>query len=258
MLASMRWRLAAGLGLGLGLAHACGDQGFACSDDAQCTLAGDPGRCVAGGRCAYPEPTCPSGLAYPQGAPTGLAGECVPVDDAASGTDGDTAATAEASADESTTPPTTEATADGSSGPAACDDEHEPNDDQTQASPIPFGSNGGGCQATWNGSLADPLDADWFVLETTSDTCPVGTGLTILTEPTLELCAVPQCPSEVAPELTACDGELVELATGQACCGVGQVQVTVSCFGVRPTVAIGIPAAADTLACLPFAATASS
>lgn len=76
----MRWRVAAGLGLGLVLAHACSDEGFECDADDQCTLAGEPGQCVEGGRCAYPNPQCPSGLAYPQGAPGGLAGECVPGD----------------------------------------------------------------------------------------------------------------------------------------------------------------------------------
>lgn len=253
MLEPMRWRLAVGLGLGLGLAQACGEQGFACTDDEQCTLAGEPGRCVTGGRCAYPEPSCPSGLSYPQGAPAGLAGECVAPDDAASGT-GDAGGTSTAAtADEGTTA----TTVDGSSGPAGCEDEHEPNDDQLQASPIPFGGNGD-CQASWDAALDDSLDADWFVLEAVNDACPVGVGITFLTEPALELCAVPQCPGELAPELTACDGEQVTLATGQACCGIGQVQVTASCFGVPPTVALGIAASADTAACLPYRVTASS
>jgi hypothetical protein len=93
--ACMRWSLAASLGLGLGLAHACSDDGFECHGDEECTLAGEPGRCVEGGRCAYPHPQCPSGLAYPQGAPEGLAGECVPPHAASAGTGDATAATSE-------------------------------------------------------------------------------------------------------------------------------------------------------------------
>lgn len=85
----MRWRLAAGLGLALALAHACTDEGFECDADEQCTLAGVAGQCVEGGRCAYPNPQCPSGLAYPQGAPEGLAGECVPGDAVGSDTGDD-------------------------------------------------------------------------------------------------------------------------------------------------------------------------
>jgi hypothetical protein len=49
-----------------------------CQRDEQCSLAGEPGVCVSDGHCAYPDPACPSGLSYPQGAPYGLAGECVP------------------------------------------------------------------------------------------------------------------------------------------------------------------------------------
>jgi len=102
---AMRWRLAAALGLGLGLAHACVDAGFSCTDDAECTLAGEPGRCVAGGRCAYPEPDCPSGWAYPKGAPADVAGECVPPDAVGSGTGDETATTAEPTVGEGTTEP---------------------------------------------------------------------------------------------------------------------------------------------------------
>jgi hypothetical protein len=98
----MRWRLAAGLALGLALGHACSDEGFECDADEQCTLAGEPGRCVEGGRCAYPNPRCPSGLAYPQGAPEDLAGECVPGDAVGSGTGDDGSSSSEPTEGEGT------------------------------------------------------------------------------------------------------------------------------------------------------------
>jgi hypothetical protein len=119
----MRWRLAAGLALGLALAHACSDEGFECDADEQCTLAGEPGQCVEGGRCAYPNPQCPSGLAYPQGAPEGLAGECVPGDALGSGTGDEGSSSSEPGADVGTSgdgEALDDATADSSTGTARC------------------------------------------------------------------------------------------------------------------------------------------
>ena len=255
----MRWRLAAGLGLGLGLAHACGDEGFSCDDDEQCSLAGAAGRCVEGGRCAYPNSQCPSGLAYPQGAPQGLAGECVPDDAVGSGTGGEPTATAEPGASEGA-PGSDAETADGGTGssggdPSLCKDAHEPNDDELHASPIPFGAPRG-CSASWEGALDDSVDADWFELDATDDACPQSVELTFATDSPLQLCALPRCIDESEAEIVACDGEVLPLASGIACCGLEQLRVLGFCGGVTPRMVLGIAPADDTAACLPYQAAA--
>ena len=125
MLGAMRWRLAAGLGLALGLVHACSDEGFACDEDEQCTLAGEPGRCVEGGRCAYPNAQCSSGLAYPQGAPHGLAGECVPGDALASGTGGGSTTEEPGASESSGTADDGDSGSGSSSAGSLCSDAHE-------------------------------------------------------------------------------------------------------------------------------------
>ena len=61
------------------LLAACKVESFACGDDDECMLAGEPGACVAGS-CAYPDAMCPSGYRYAAGLDSGLAGECVPED----------------------------------------------------------------------------------------------------------------------------------------------------------------------------------
>jgi hypothetical protein len=58
----------------------CNASAFACADDGDCQLGGEPGVCVVG-NCAYPDPACPSGYRYPAGLGNGLAGECVSPDD---------------------------------------------------------------------------------------------------------------------------------------------------------------------------------
>lgn len=256
----MRWRLAAGLGLGLGLAHACGDEGFSCEDDEQCSLAGEAGRCVDGGRCAYPNPQCPSGLAYPQGAPPGLAGECVPGDAVGSDTGGETTATAEPGSSEGAVGSDTEA-ADGSTSssgdPSLCEDAHEPNDDEGQASAIPFGA-ARGCNASWEGALEGPRDADWFVLEKTDDTCSTGSELTFVTDPPLQLCARPQCADVAQAEIVSCDGEVVPLASGIACCGLGELHVLSLCGDGSSGMLLGITASDATPTCQPYQAGAFS
>jgi hypothetical protein len=256
----MRWRLAAGLGLGLALGHACSDQGFECESDEQCSLAGQPGSCVAGGHCAYPEPDCPSGLAYPQGAPDGLAGECVPGEATGSGSEGqtgDTGDTATTSTSDGEPPPDLGSSDDGSSSssgdPLACGDAYEPNDDPASASAISLTPRD--CQANWDAFLDDPRDADWFLLTTTNMTCSLSAELTFVTTPALQLCVVPQCSDGVAGSVVACDGEIVPLATGPACCGVEQVRVTADCENEPPIMQLGV-AASDTPACLPYQAAA--
>lgn len=49
---------------------------FSCEQDTQCLLAGQPGVCHVNGHCAYPDSECASGYRHPEGAPSGLAGQC--------------------------------------------------------------------------------------------------------------------------------------------------------------------------------------
>lgn len=68
----------------------CGDAGaFACQGDAQCAAAG--GICQPQGWCSFPADACPSGQRFGEHAGGGLAGTCVPEDDAstAAGSGGD-------------------------------------------------------------------------------------------------------------------------------------------------------------------------
>jgi hypothetical protein len=251
----MRWRLAAALGLGLGLAHACGDEGFSCTDDAQCMLAGEPGRCVEGGHCAYPNAQCPTGLAYPQGAPAGLAGECVPSEALDTGTGGEPTTITESGSSEGTTGPDTGADLEGSSSdtPPLCADPHEPNDDVMQASAIPFGA-AQDCNTSWGSALEGSSDADWFVLDTRDGACPTSTELTFVTDPPLQLCALPWCADVAQAEIVSCDGELLRLPSGSACCGVGELRVFSLCGDASFGMMLGIAAADDTPACLPYQA----
>lgn len=261
LLPAMRWRLVVGLCLGLclGLAQACGSEGFACDDDEQCTLAGEPGRCVEGGRCAYPNPQCPSGLAYPQGAPEGLAGECVPSDALGSGTGDQSTATAGASgsSEGSSGGEAAESESSGETSVAACNDPHEPNDDATQASAIPFGA-AQDCHANWDAALADALDADWFVLDASDGACATITELTFVTDPPLELCAMPQCSDTTSAEILSCDGEVLPLTTGTACCAFEQLRVLASCGAsdVPPVMRLGVAASTSAPECMPYEAAA--
>lgn len=58
----------------------CGASGaFACETNSQC---GDGGLCQPTGYCSFADDECESGQAYGGAAPSGVAGQCVPVDDA--------------------------------------------------------------------------------------------------------------------------------------------------------------------------------
>ncbi len=256
----MRPHLAAALCLGLALAHACGHDGFACADDEQCTLAGEPGRCLAEGRCAYPNDECPSGLAYPQGAPAGLAGECVPVEAAGTGGSDEGTAGSSTSGEGTVAGETTAMTGagdDASSGdPVACQDPYEPNDEPTQASVIPFGEPRL-CNTSWAGALDDALDTDWFLLDTSDGACPTLQELAFVTDQPLMLCAVPLCADGSAAELLSCDAELTPLMAGQACCGTTQVRVQAVCADGMPLMVLGVASStAPADECLPYLAAA--
>lgn len=83
------------LGLWSGaLLMACtGQDVFACSEDADCTLAGMAGFCDAPGYCSFDDAACPSGRRFGKLAGDGLADECVSGEEAATDSIGDTTTT---------------------------------------------------------------------------------------------------------------------------------------------------------------------
>jgi Concanavalin A-like lectin/glucanases superfamily len=79
-------RIAGPLILAGGLASwACRADSFACQDDSQCDAVGG-GQCELTGYCSFPDMACASGRRYGELATSGLAGECVAVDDATTST----------------------------------------------------------------------------------------------------------------------------------------------------------------------------
>lgn len=51
---------------------------FTCATNAQCTRAGETGRCEPESACSFPDPTCQGGYRFAAYAPAGLSGDCVP------------------------------------------------------------------------------------------------------------------------------------------------------------------------------------
>jgi hypothetical protein len=79
-LASGCWAL-----LGLVGPGGCSGAGvFDCSDASQCSIAGQPGACEPNGYCSFPDESCPSGQRYGEHAAAGIAGTCVPAQEATS------------------------------------------------------------------------------------------------------------------------------------------------------------------------------
>lgn len=238
------------------LCSACGSPDFSCQDDEQCTLAGEPGTCIAGGRCAYPEPACPSGLVFPIGASHDAAGECVAGEASDSGGgSGPGGTTTEADTGESAT----DAAGEETSPPDCGDDPYEPNDEPMDASPVTFDATET-CQASWEAVLPDALDADWFGLAANADACALaGAQLTFVTNPSLDLCAIPICedaPKE-KPLIVTCDGTQVPLPEGDACCSEQEVRLTAECSGGQPvSMLLGVAASSDPPACLTYEAVA--
>jgi hypothetical protein len=69
----------AGASLWLWLLLGCGRPvPFACQEDAQCRLDGEPGICTEHGHCAYADSACASGWRYPIGVGPALGGSCAP------------------------------------------------------------------------------------------------------------------------------------------------------------------------------------
>ncbi|MEM6990606.1 MAG: hypothetical protein AAF721_08920 [Myxococcota bacterium] len=60
---------------------------FVCGDDSQCVGA-DQGMCQPNGFCSFPDDECPTGQRYGKQAPSTLAGQCVPVMGAGTGSGG--------------------------------------------------------------------------------------------------------------------------------------------------------------------------
>jgi hypothetical protein len=91
----------------------CRGDAFTCADDASCVEGAVHGTCEATGYCSFPDAECSSGRRYGKHAAPGLAGTCVPDDDAQS-TDGTGFEPGESEVDSTTstssgdtTPPTT-------------------------------------------------------------------------------------------------------------------------------------------------------
>ncbi len=78
------WSLVAALG-----PAACTNEGtFTCGEDSQCVAGEAVGQCEPNGHCSFFDPECPSERRYGQAAPAPLAGACVPLEDASSGSSG--------------------------------------------------------------------------------------------------------------------------------------------------------------------------
>lgn len=149
-----------------GLLACSASTGFACMEDSECTLSGEPGVC-AGGNCAYPSETCESGYVYPDGAPGNLAGMCADVEgDTGSDPDTDTGPS------ESTGP------GESSDGTTIALDDGTTSSDDTTTSVTTVASSGGMESESGEGSSSGGCDGVDVYLEPLedafmSDTCPM-------------------------------------------------------------------------------------
>lgn len=245
MLPTMRGWLIAAMGLGLGVA--CSDASFECAGDHQCSLSGTPGVCVDQGQCAYPDPDCASGLSFPLGSPSSQAGECV----GGQGSGGLGSSTGSSTTTDS--PSTDSSTGDdpdsSGSGSLECDDPYEPNDAVEQGTPILLE----GCTADWEAVSAGSLDTDWFLLGNPRG-CPLSGPTTVTTSPALTVCILPACPNGLPAVPEDCEGDLVPLLGGIACCATGDVRLAVSCVGEEPLLALRVGGEIDAPQCLPYQA----
>ncbi len=245
MLPTMRGWLAAVMGLGLGVA--CADASFECAGDHQCSLSGTPGVCVDQGQCAYPDPDCASGLSFPLGSSSNQAGECV-------GGQGSGGVGSSTGSDASTDSPSTDSSTGGDvdssgSGPLECDDPYEPNDAVELGTPILLG----GCVAEWEAASADALDTDWFLLGNPRG-CPLSGPTTFATNPPRPVCILPACPNGLPVIPEECSGDLVPLLGGVACCATGEAQLTATCVGEEPVLALRVGGEVDAPQCVPYQA----
>ncbi len=258
------------IAVALGLTGACVNSSFECVGDHQCSLAGQPGMCVSGGLCAYPDAECPSGLAFPSGSSSELAGECVPGDPVSTGPSSSTgsvppttSASSPTATATSTSSPTASADLDSDTssvdpdlgandtGVPECEDPFEPNDTQLDASPLDLERS---CQVEWEARIEDIEDVDWYVLNNT-DVCPPTETLTFLTEPALVICVVASCDDGTPALLLECFEEEIPLMGQQACCGVGQALINAQCEGnLLPTLEVGIGSERENVECLPYVA----
>lgn len=226
----------------------CADPGFACGGDEECTLSGTPGVCLAGGRCAYPAPECPSGLAFPAGAPVD-AGQCVPEGEGGSG------GPAGSSTGSSTTSESPDGSAEaGSATGSVCSDEHEPNDDSGSPTPLPFAPT---CLTQWEGAIDGPRDVDWFFLEDLERVC--GGSLTVVAEG-VEICAQVLCAPAGPRDLIECSGEVRPLEGGfDGCCAETSVTLLSECTEAAVSLTVvRLASGSDGLECAPYMALATS
>lgn len=249
MIAQMLPRATAWMCVLLGVASLrCADPGFVCGGDEECTLSGTPGVCLAGGRCAYPAAECPSGLAFPAGAPVD-AGQCVPEGEGGS----------EGPADSSTGSSTAAEDPDDSSGAGsatgvACSDANEPNDDPGSPTPLPFAPM---CLTQWEGAIDGPGDVDWFFLEDLERVC--GGSLTVVADG-VEVCAQVLCAPAGPRDLLECSGEVRPLEGGfDGCCGESSVSLLSACTEAAVSLTmIRVASSSGGPECAPYMALATS
>jgi hypothetical protein len=141
------------LGAMLCAVRGCSGDAFACEDDAQCA----GGMCQPNGYCSFPADDCDSGQRYGEHAPSGIAGECVPLDDSTSGSGSTTSATSTTSADTSTSISTGETTS-GSTLPVTA----------TESSSSTGGADTSTSGSGSTGTTGEPVDPDlvlWLELD---------------------------------------------------------------------------------------------
>lgn len=119
-------------------------EGFACRDASECSLAGEPGLCLAG-NCAYPDLVCASGYRYAEGLHNALAGECASEDDVPAAPSDES----DESSGSSSGPDAPEATRIGSTSSSGS------NDESTSSGDMP---NGGSTEADSGDASSDADD----------------------------------------------------------------------------------------------------
>ncbi|MEM6990143.1 MAG: hypothetical protein AAF721_06590, partial [Myxococcota bacterium] len=247
------WHMGWAVGALVGLVAACGTPvTFMCTADDQCVLSGEPGICADDGQCAYPDPDCPSGYAYPPNSPSDNAGACVPgdmvADDSATGgnaTSGSATGMASGEGDGTTGAAddgTTGAADDGTSAPMESDG---PNlDTDTDGDPIPRCGDEVGddfrnaaeeslCLPMLSSDLRDDDDEDIFLLGAgPGGPCePAGYNANV-TQGSVEVCLFLSC-ADAASASVVCEAESeTDIEDGlTGCCSEQMAQGQFQCMG---------------------------
>lgn len=228
MVARRGWWLALAAGMVWG-ACATGSP-FSCTDDAECTLVGEPGICVAGA-CAYPDSACPSGYAYPAG--SSKAGECVSPEAAEDGTstgdDGDDGDTTTGNDDNAEAPDDGPADSTGVDVDSGSDDLPETSGSESTTTagdcPDPIGSvwkeaePAMACFEVLGDTLAHKEDVDIWLLESTpaggAPNCTSVLGYGVVAG-NVEVCVAHKCEAASSP--VSCKSSSPQDVDGYAAC----------------------------------------